>query len=442
MRISDLIKMGLKNLTRRKARTILTVLGVVIGSLLIIITLSIGHGMEYNFETQVKQFGSLTAITVNTYGEIYDEDGKWAGSQQQKLDETLVEQIQVMDHVRAVSPVIQKDAVLYSGKYQGWTYITAMDSSVFDDFEFPALSMGEYPTEEDNSGIIFGFSQPYEFYDQTSRMYQPKTIDIERDKIVLKFQNFPVNERKKEFSLPLTNIAKMEETKSEYDYNTYMDLDYFKGIFLKYCNTLSLEDRKIAIKSIEEFQQIKLNVDNIDNVEEVQDKIQELGFQSFSMMQYLQPMIDASNTLRLVLFALGLVCMFVSAISIANTMVMAIYERTKEIGIMKVLGCTISDIKKLFLFESGMIGFIGGISGVILGYVSSFLINKYGQPLFGSLMSGQAMYDMANTKFSIIPMYLPFLAMLITVGVGIVFGYFPARRATRIRAIEAMKTEN
>jgi ABC-type antimicrobial peptide transport system permease subunit len=441
MRISDLFKMGLRNLTRRKARTILTVLGVVIGSLSIIIMRSIGYGMENNFESQVMQQGGLTTITVNTYADIIDDSGNYVDSREQVLDEALVEQIKTMDHVRAVSPVVQKYATLYAGKYMSGVNITAMDLDTFEDFDFPALTYGAYPTIDDNTPIVFGFQSPYGFYDPTSRMGQTKQIDMQKEKIVLKFEDYPVKEDKKAFSLPLKNIAKMEQTDSEYDYNTYMDMDYFKTIYMKYCNTLSLEDRKKAVKSIQEFQQIKLNVDNVDNVVAVQDKIQEMGFQSYSMMQYLKPLQEASQTLQMVLGALGFVAMLVSAISIANTMVMSIYERTKEIGIMKVLGCVIKDIRKLFLFEAAMIGLFGGLLGILLGYIASWGINKFGAPVFGALMSGNYMYDMTNTSFSIIPIYLPLLSLAISVSVGLLSGYFPARRATKISAIEAMKTE-
>lgn len=441
MRIRDLFSMGLRNLFRRKTRTILTVLGVVIGSFFIIIMVSIGKGMDNNFTTQVMQQGGLTTIMVNTMGDIFDKEGKWVSSQEQKLDDNLVEQIKTIKHVRAVSPVIQMDATLFSGKYQGYAYITAMGKESFDDFDFPALAFGEYPTDEDDSTIIFGSQSPYEFYDPNSRSYAPKTIDVQKDKLVLKFQRFPINPKKKEFSLPLKNIAKMETTNGEFDYNTYMDIEYFKEIYLKYCNTLALTDRKEALKLLASYQQIRLNVDNIDNVIKVQDEIKALGFQSYSQMQYLQPLRNASKTLQMVLGGLGCVAMFVAAISIANTMVMSIYERTKEIGVMKVLGCVIKDIRTLFLFEAGIIGLFGGVIGIILGYIASWLINKFGQPIFGALMSGNFMNDMTNTKFSIIPFYLPLIALGISVCVGLLSGYFPARRATKISAIEAMKTE-
>ncbi len=443
MKISDLLKMGIRSLFRRKIRTVLTVLGVVIGCLFIIITISIGHGMDRSFETQVKEYGSLTAITVNTYGMIFDEDGNYAGSNEQKLDKDLLEKIKAIDHVRAVSPVVRGEGELWSGKYSSGIGIMAMDMASFDDFEFPNLVYGEYPTEEDNSTLIFGHYMPWEFYDQNYR--SSRQIDLQKERVTFKFYGWQYtrNERKREFVLPLKNIAKMEETKTEFDYSVYIDLGYFEKIYLQYCNTLNLEDRKKAVKVLDEYQQIKLNVDNIDNVEEVQDKIKELGFQSESLLLSLKPTIEASKTLQLIFFFLGAVSMFVSAISIANTMVMSIYERTKEIGIMKVLGCVIKDIRLLFLFEAGMIGLLGGTVGVGLGYLASYLINKYGQPLFGALMTGgQPMGDVSQATYSIIPIYLPILGLAISVVVGLLSGYFPARRATKISAIEAMRTEN
>ncbi|MBH1941695.1 ABC transporter permease [Mobilitalea sibirica] len=445
MKISDLLKMGLRNLRRRKARTILTILGVVIGSLFIIITISIGEGVKHNFDKQLKEYGGYTTITINTHGDVFDENGNYVESKQQKLDESLVEQLKGMKHVKAVTPVINMSANLYSGKYQSWAHITAMDSDTFEAFEFPALSMGEYPTNEDKSVIIFGSSQLSNFYDpySRSRVWTPIEIDLKKDKISLKFEGrYQPNPRKKEFSLPLKNIAMMEETMSEFDWNTYMDLDYFKEIYLKYCNTLSLEDRKKAVKEIQEFQEIRVGVDNIDNVQEVQDKITELGYTSTSRMQWIQPLIKSSDSLQFILLFLGIVTMVVSAISIANTMVMAIYERMKEIGIMKVLGCVITDIRMLFLYEAALIGLFGGILGNVFAYIASIVINKYGAPLFSALSPGGMAFNMTEeTTYSIIPFYLPFVAMGISIGVALLAGYFPARRATKISAIEAMKTE-
>lgn len=443
MRISDLIKMGIKNLSRRKARTILTVLGVIIGSLSIIIMVSIGNGMNNNFNTQVMQQGGLTIITINKNANVFDDDGRWVSSKEQTLDDNLIEKIKAIDHVRAVTPVINSYVMLTAGKYRGYMSIRAMDYEVFDDFDFPNLVFGEFPSKEDNSWIVLGQYAAW-FYDPTymGYNYQEPEVDFQKDKIEMEFNDYMTDPKKKPFKMTLSNIAQLEQTNGTYDYNAYMDLDYYKKIYQKYCNTLTLEDRKKAVRNLKEYQQIMLNVDNIKNVLKVQEEIKELGFVSESQMQWLEPLQQASKTMQMVLGALGAVAMVVSAISIANTMVMSIYERTREIGIMKVLGCIIRDIRRLFLFEAAIIGLIGGLVGIGLGYLASWLINKYGAPIFGALMSGNYMYDMTNTKFSIIPIYLPLVSLLISVAVGVLSGYFPARRATKIKAIEAMKTEN
>jgi ABC-type antimicrobial peptide transport system permease subunit len=443
MKISDLFIMGLRNLSRRKARTILTVLGVIIGSLSIIIMRSIGYGLQDNFETTIMQQGGLNEVHVRAQANIFDDDMQWLGSKEQKLDNNLVNQIKAIKHVRAVTPVIEKYARLYSGKYVTGINITAMDISAFQDFDFPELEYGSFPTGEDNTPLVLGAGAIYGFYDPTSFGRSNNVeVDIQKKKLTLKFDEFQVEDGKKEFSMTVKNIAKLQQTDGQYDWSAYMDINYLKTLYRKYSNTLKAQDRKKAIRSVEEYSEIRLVVDNIRNVTTVQDEIEKLGYSSESIGQFLESLQEGAETLQMVLGALGLVAMGASAISIANTMVMSIYERTKEIGVMKVLGCTIGDIRKLFLFEAGTIGLFGGIIGIILGYIGSWGINKFGGPLFQKLMSTSYMYDMSNAKFSIIPLYLPFAALLISISVGLVSGYFPARRATKISAIEAMKTEN
>ncbi len=444
MRISDLIKMGLRNLSRRKARTALTVTGVVIGTISIVVMISIGIGMNTNFKSQVMELGSLTTITVEKYAAIIDEDGNYVNSKEQRMDDALVEQIKGLEHVKAVSPILSASAMLTSGKNESQVQLYGMDSSTFKDFDFPALTAGSYPTPESNHFIVFGSDSLKNFYNPTGRNYTMVEKDITKDKIVFSFSpyQYAKDDKKKTFSLRITDYAVMERSDNwEYDYNIYMDINYFRSLYKKYANTLKAEDRKKANSAIETYERIKITVDNIKNVSKVQDNIEELGYQTSSLAMYLEPMQQTSNMLQLVLGCIGAVAMLVSAINIANTMIMSIYERTKEIGIMKVLGCIIRDIKKLFLFEAGMIGLIGGVIGITLSYIGSWAINKFGQPLFQALLSSSYMYDMESAKFSVIPLWLPFLAAGFAMLVGVLSGYYPANRATKISAIEAMKTD-
>jgi len=437
MRISDLLKLAFRNLLRRKARTALTVIGMVIGTISIVVMVSIGIGVNHSFDESIMQSGSMTMIRVQKYGVIYDDEGNYAGEKEQMLDDSVVEQLKGIEHVRAVSPVLSTYVQLESGKYENGVSIQAMDCESFEAFEFPPLAYGSYPTKENPSVIVMGTETMKYFYNFSGRNFEQKDIDPLTEKVTMKFQGYQTHPRKKEFKMELKDFAMMEETDNyEYCYNFYMDIDYFRELWQKYANTLTLEDRKRAMSVLDSYEEIKINVDNIDNVTKVQEEIEALGYAAYSEMQYLEPLKETSNMLQLVLGAIGSVAMAVSAINIANTMVMSIYERTKEIGVMKVLGCLVRDIKRQFLLEAGLIGLLGGIIGILVSYLLSFLINKYGSGIMESLVGTGT-----TGKLSVIPFWLPFAAAAFGMWIGVLSGYLPARRATRIRAIEAMKTE-
>ena len=446
MRISDLFKMGLRNLFRRKARTALTVLGVIIGTISIVIMVSIGIGMNNSFDKQFMENGAMTVIRIERYGSIIDDDGNWLGSKEQVLDDSLVELVRQVEHVKAVAPVLDTSARLTSGKYETYISLRAIGHEAFAEFGYPELISGIYPTAENNKSVVVPmYILENYFYNPSSRNYETKSIDPAKDKITFKFDEwrYTQNERKKAFSLDLTELAVMGESENwEFNSYVYFDMDYFKEIYTKYANTLKLEDRKKAMAELQNYSFIMINVDNIKNVTQVQEDIEALGYVTYSEMQYLEPLQQTSDMLQTVLGAIGALAMLVSAINIANTMVMSIYERTREIGIMKVLGCLVKDIKRLFLFEAAMIGLLGGMIGIALSYLASFAINKYGGPLFQTLMQSSGVYDVGDAKFSVIPFWLPFLAAGFAMLIGVLAGYFPARRATKISAIEAMKTDS
>lgn len=443
MKISDLIKMGLRNLGRRKARTALTVIGMVIGTISIVVMVSIGIGVNKSFNDAIIENGSMTIINISKNSYSDDGSGNWT-MKEQKLDDSVVEQIKGIDHVKSVSPVYQFGINFASGKYSGWGNVIAMDISTFAEFGMPGISEGTELTAENNDVLLFGAQSLYEFYYFSGRSHKTKMIELGKDKLTFSFQDYQVNEKKKPLVVKVSEYGKLaESTNWRYNYNIYMDIEYYKSLYKKYATTLKLEDRKKAMSSLENYQTIQINVDSMKNVTAVQEKIEEMGYKTESEMQYLEGYLETADMLQMVLGAIGCVAMLVSAINIANTMVMSIYERTKEIGIMKVLGCLVRDVKKLFLFEAAIIGLIGGILGIGCSYVASYFINKYGGKVLGSLMGTGGMFgDNSASKFSQIPIWLPFAAALGAMIVGIISGYIPARRATKISAIEAMKNEN
>ena len=177
-----------------------------------------------------------------------------------------------------------------------------------------------------------------------------------------------------------------------------------------------------------EYQRVMVKVDEMEHVQQVQQKIKDMGFRATSLTDELEAMKETTRMLRLVLGAIGAISMVVAAISITNTMVMAIYERTKEIGIMKVIGASLKDIKGLFLTEAAFIGFSGGIIGIIVSYGASFLVNFVAQ-------------RQGSTMQSAIPIWLALGGVAFSTAVGVIAGYLPAKRAMKLSALMAIKTE-
>ncbi len=447
MRFIDLIKMGSRNLLRRKARTLLTVIGVIIGTISIVVMISIGIGMNQSFESSVMENGSMTVIEVSANSYYQDENGEWT-EKKQELTEDTIKQLREIEHVKCVTPVMYADAQLTAKKnYTSWLNMMVMDLDCYEEFGYPALEDGTYPKKEGSKGKIYFGSQMYiSFGYYNGNRYVEKEIDFKKDKVELQFNRYEPNPRKRAFSYVLENIENIGQSESGYsmaDYYAFIDIDFYKELYTKYAATLKNQDRKKALEELTKYQNIMINVDNMNNVTDVQEALEKMGLKSESQMQYIAPMQETAKMLELILGAIGGVAMLISAINIANTMIMSIYERTREIGIMKVLGCKVSDVKKLFLFEAGLIGFIGGTIGVGLSYIVSWLMNKYGGDIFSGLMGG-GIYNEgggSGTPMSIIPFWLPFFAAGFGILVGVISGFFPALRATRISAIEAMKNE-
>ena len=136
--------------------------------------------------------------------------------------------------------------------------------------------------------------------------------------------------------------------------------------------------------------------------------------------------------IQAVLGGIGAVSLFVAAIGIANTMMMSIYERTKEIGVLKVLGCSMGDIRSMFLIEAGFIGFMGGIMGMILSYGISWIVNQF---LGGALMG------MEGGNISRIPPWLAGMSIVFAIIIGMLAGLFPAIRAMKLSPLAAIRNE-
>ena len=133
------------------------------------------------------------------------------------------------------------------------------------------------------------------------------------------------------------------------------------------------------------YNSAKVKVDDLNNVEAVSALIRDMGFQTHSNAEYLESMKKQSAMIQAVLGGIGAISLLVAAIGIANTMMMSIYERTKEIGVIKVLGCDMKNIKQMFLMEAGFIGLLGGFIGNVFSIIISFVLNRVAAGVGGDM---------------------------------------------------------
>ncbi|MBO5265694.1 MAG: ABC transporter permease [Ruminiclostridium sp.] len=456
MKISDMLKMCLRNLWRRKGRTLLTVTGVVIGSCAVIVMISLGIGMNKALDGMLASMGDLTAINIYNfnYGGASDEE-------KTPLDDAAVEAMEAIENVTCVIPKLQVDSsmvTIAAGKNDrykmSWADIYGVDFSLFDKMNYSA-EQGEMPTEAMyKDAVVFGNEMAYQFRDtkkkgQNSYTWKQELPDgtfskpfvepvgetimfyINNSKKTDDEGNFLYGGRGYEHKLTGTTILAMDPN-WETPYSIFIDIDLAKDIINDYNRLNGVRNTKGI-----DYTQVKIIVNDLDNVAAVQEEIEAMGFTASSMAQIREEMQGYLGIIQLVLGGLAAISLLVAAISITNTMIMSIYERTKEIGIMKVLGCFIGNIRIVFLMEAGLIGLLGGIMGTLISYGISAVMNMLGSGVFASMM-GIAVED---SRISIIPIWLVLLALVFATIIGLISGFYPANRAVKISALEAIRNE-
>ena len=231
-------------------------------------------------------------------------------------------------------------------------------------------------------------------------------------------------------------VAGSPEEYNAHYYNVYCDIDTLKTVLKKEFRGKVIPGQPTTSSGKPykylTYSTVKVHVDDMDHMDEVQTAIRNLGYNAYSNAEYMDSMKSQFAIIQAVLGGIGAVSLFVAAIGIANTMMMSIYERTKEIGVIKVLGCDLKNIKQMFLLEAAFIGFFGGLIGNALSYLISFGINR--------IVSAESFLGV-DGSISYIPLWLALASMSFAVLVGMAAGYFPALRAMRLSPLAAIRNE-
>ena len=463
MKLRDMLRMSGSSLWKRKIRTVLTVLGVVIGTASIVVMISLGLGLKRASLEEIEQYGGLTTITVMEK-DAFDMDASDSGSQKKKqatqhLDDKVLDTILQVDHVDYAYPVLEAEALILCGNYQCYTNLRGMPA---ESMEYLKLNLGQGSLPQpgsDQLSPVFGNGMIGDFYNEkTGQSYWSDgvlpDIDLMESPLMYvldteSYYNFlwggngedgSAAAMPKKYMFPTSGVlAGSVEDYSSNSYSVWCDLEALKKVLKKEFRNRPIPGQPTSAsgKPLKEiyYSSIMVGVDDMDHVKEVQNTISQMGYSAESNAEWVESMQGQYQSIQLALGGIGAVSLLVAAIGIANTMMMSIYERTKEIGIMKVLGCDMKNIQGMFLLEAGYIGLIGGLVGTGLSYALSAAIN--------ALMSteGSAIDLAASSGISYIPGWLSLLAIGFAVIVGMVAGFFPSLRAMRLSPLAAIRNE-
>lgn len=432
MKTLDLFIMAFMNLWRRKLRAFLTVLGMVIGVASIVVMVSLGIGINESFRENYERAGSLTTIEVNTYRRVEKGDMvEISSSQDIVLDDKSVLAFRKIPGVTAVMPIIEAYGALKSGQYATDIPIMGIDLKVAEEFGFK-LANGRMPNANAGSKyeLVIGawalnnFWNPTTGKSATDREGNSK-ISLERSRFQLTFDysniysDWETGESRKGRMYDVKVVGQMAEEGNNYAYYSLMDVAALRK--------LAKENKDFTNIDTKKYNQVWVKCENLDEVLNIKEQIEEMGYGTYSLQDALQAAQESAAQLQMLLGAIGGVSLLVAAIGIMNTMMMSIYERTKEIGIIKVLGCRMRNIAELFLTEAAYIGLIGGLIGLGISYGLSSLLNNFVLESVGMR--------------SVIPLYLSLGAVAFSIVVALISGMYPAIRAMKLSALSAIRSE-
>ncbi|MEF9940890.1 MAG: ABC transporter permease [Lachnospiraceae bacterium] len=477
MSLRDLLRMSCSNLKRRKLRTFLTVLGVVIGTASVVLMISLGLGMQQSLYKEVEQSGGLTSIQVSaqntsTGGMGMAQEVSDTKKETQYITEDVIKTLQKLEHVKLAAPVLMIPCLLLKGNYIGNVELTGMNHETLKAQKIPLVKGGSLPRIRGGAlDLVVGNGVITSFYNKnTNKGYwdegEVPKIDFKKDQLFLILDSDAYNATQEKSGEPGMGTAENGGQQGEKnqkpmappkkhvvrasgvvtgDIQTYTP--NFNSVFCDLDMLMLTLKKEFAGRTIpgqpttkagKPYKHIiyslaKVTVDNIDEVEDVSNTIRNMGYEVTSNIEYLNSVKKQFAIIQAVLGGIGAVSLFVAAIGIANTMMMSIYERTKEIGVIKVLGCGLKNIKQMFLLEAAFIGFLGGVIGNILSLLASLAINA---------IVGTAGASMGfSGGISHIPAWLVLTSLGFAVLVGMVAGYFPALRAMRLSPLAAIRNE-
>lgn len=383
-------------------RTWLTILGMGVGTGAVVVLVGLGFGLQQIILEQIVFGETLLSLGVSA-----------TGAQNLKLTNDTVAQFEGMEHVLDAAPLARFPALV---TYKGLTGNVFVQGA-----EPPYLRYAGVTATE---GMVFTD-------DDTGN-----TDGVMLSPAVLKLFGIDDAESFVGEKVKFRILVPAEDGSDEVD-EIFIDKEYIvKGITKEegVLNALMMLPELRSHLGIEEYERVQVRVDSNEFLQVVEDKLIEEGYRVTALSKTVEQASKIFQGVQIVLATFGGIALLVSAIGMFNTMTVTLLERTKEIGIMRCLGASPSDIKWLFVSESIIVGFLGGVSGIVMGVALGVFVN-----ILLNLAAGQ-FGGQSVTLFSFPFNFLLFIA-LFSAGVGYLTGIFPAKRAAALNPLDAIRYE-
>lgn len=444
MSFVDLIYMVRGNLWCRKTRVLMTLGGVLIGSTTIILLVALGLGMQKNMTESIGKIGDLTTLTVQVPPECTLPPRQ--RPQQCKnaiLNGDLLEKIRQTPEVKgAAAQVFLKSSPTYL-RYKNMetnVVVIGVDPALLPSLGYP-LARGELKISTNQ--VVVGPKVADYMFDLHKK--QPVSsdldllgawVDINLQRMANSQEVLKENEVRR-LRVQITGV--LGETGGASDYVMYYPL-----------NEVERWNRWLLGRPIrregEGYDQIVVNMADTVSSAKLDVALTSAGYSVSTARKILEQFNRFFTSLQLMLGGIGAVALLISAFGISNTMIMAIYERTREIGILKSLGAKNVDILSLFLTESAALGLIGGLLGAGLAVGLSVPVNhsvSTGGFNLNGLISppGAGIAGLGNNTMLVIPDWLVFFAIAFTTMTGVLAGVYPALRAASLQPLDALRHE-
>lgn len=436
MHFRDLAFLVVSNLRRMKLRLALTSLGVVIGTSAIVLMVSLGIGLQANMTASLGDLGAATHINVMG-------GGMGPGTEDAlQLNERAVESFAGIEGVEAVLPGIYVFAI-QNVKYKRYELYIGPQGVPMEAFEEFGYELAEGRLPRTDTELLVGAAVPasFSFAGKGGEMNlgggpSAPELDLLGKRLVATIVTYPTEEQMKadpnappkEEKRKFTVVGILEPSDMQTDQSVYVTID------------AALELNEIDRRKVN-YETVVVKADSVNSVAEVEKTIRDQGFYTFSSQSMQQELKAVFMIIQGVLGALGGIAMLVAALGIANTMTMSIYERTREIGIMKAVGASNRQIKRVFLGEAAIIGVLGGIGGLAFSAAGAALANLFVQALIANQIATGGGGPAETTSFFQIPAWLALFAIAFAAGVGLLAGVLPAVRAANLDPLTALRHE-